>query len=126
LNREDSLGVFNRFEATIKQFNDQAPKGVNKVWQTAYDNWTWLEMRGENILNAFSGIGFSLAFSFIILFIMTGNIYMSVLSIICISAIILQIMGAIKLLGWKFGMIESTCVIVFIGISVDYVVHLCH
>ena len=27
---------------------------------------------------------------------------------------------------WKFGMIESTSVIVFIGISVDYVVHICH
>jgi predicted RND superfamily exporter protein len=32
----------------------------------------------------------------------------------------------IKLNDWQLGMIESTCVIISIGISVDYVVHICH
>ena len=29
-------------------------------------------------------------------------------------------------MNWKFGLIESICVIVFIGISVDYVSHFSH
>ena len=29
-------------------------------------------------------------------------------------------------MGWKFGIAESTSTIVFVGLSVDYVVHLCH
>lgn len=37
--------------------------------------------------------------------------------------IVIQVLSTIKLVGWTFGLIESTCVIVFIGISVDYVVH---
>ena len=48
------------------------------------------------------------------------------MAIMCISSIILMLMGMIQILGWKFGLVESTCVIVFIGISVDYVVHICH
>jgi predicted RND superfamily exporter protein len=35
-------------------------------------------------------------------------------------------LGAIWIAGWPFGMSQSTCVIVFIGISVDYVVHISH
>jgi predicted RND superfamily exporter protein len=35
-------------------------------------------------------------------------------------------MSMIYLMGWEFGLIESICVIVFIGISVDYVSHLGH
>ena len=43
-----------------------------------------------------------------------------------ISGIVLALMSMINMLGWQFGIIESTCVIIFIGISVDYVVHISH
>jgi predicted RND superfamily exporter protein len=35
-------------------------------------------------------------------------------------------MSTIYLFGWEFGLVESACVIVFIGISFDYVIHICH
>ena len=35
-------------------------------------------------------------------------------------------MSMINLLGWKFGLVESICVIVLVGISVDYVSHFAH
>ena len=35
-------------------------------------------------------------------------------------------MSMINLLGWQFGLIESICVIVLVGISVDYVSHFAH
>lgn len=35
-------------------------------------------------------------------------------------------MSMIYLLGWQFGLIESICVIVLVGISVDYVSHFAH
>ena len=58
--------------------------------------------------------------------LVTGNIYVSLLAILYISSIILFLMGVIKINGGNFGLIEATCVIVFIGISVDYVVHISH
>tara|TARA_B110000285_G_scaffold80800_1_gene93272 strand:+ start:1716 stop:2195 length:480 start_codon:yes stop_codon:yes gene_type:complete len=64
--------------------------------------------------------------SFLVLLLTTKNFYISVMAILSISAIILGLMSMVNLFGWEFGIIESTCVIIFIGISVDYVVHICH
>ena len=72
------------------------------------------------------GILLSIVMAFIVLVFSTGNLRISFIAIWCISSIILSLLSMIALLEWKFGMIESTCVIVFIGISVDYVVHICH
>jgi predicted RND superfamily exporter protein len=95
-------------------------------FQTAYDNWALLYMHELFISNAIQNIFFSILFSLIILIITTGNVYISFIAIFCITSIVLNLMGVISFLGWKFGMVESTCVIVFIGISIDYVVHICH
>ena len=51
---------------------------------------------------------------------------MSIIAIFSISSIIFTLMSTIYLFGWEFGLIESACVIVFIGISFDYVIHICH
>lgn len=73
-----------------------------------------------------NGILFSLTMALIVLTLTTSNILISLIAIASIGAVILCMMSLIKIQGWQFGMIESTCVIVFIGISVDYVVHICH
>jgi hypothetical protein len=65
------------------------------MWQNAYDNWAWLELRGATVNDAFSGVLIGLTSSFIILLIMTGNLYVSLLAIFSISSIILQLMGMI-------------------------------
>ena len=35
-------------------------------------------------------------------------------------------MSSIKLAGWSLGIAESVGLIVFVGFSVDYIVHMCH
>lgn len=107
-------------------FNAGSSPGLNKGFQTSYDNWCWLFLRSSFIRYADQGILFSISMALIVLILTTKNIYISLIAIISISSVILCLMSAIKTLGWQFGMIESTCVIVFIGISVDYVVHICH
>ena len=56
----------------------------------------------------------------------TQNIIVTIISVFCIASIIIQMMSMIHLLGWQFGLIESICVIVLVGISVDYVSHFAH
>lgn len=126
MERKEALEVAAEMEENIVQFNRLAGKGVNKGFTTSYDNWTWLELRGAVVTNALQGMMFSCLFSFVILVVTTRNWYISLIAIGCISSIILQLLGVIKLLGWKFGIIESTCIIVFIGVSIDYVVHFAH
>ena len=95
-------------------------------FQTAYDTWSWLHLRTVIVSNAIQSMIFSIIFSLSILVIATSNIYVSLIAIFSISTIVLTLMAMIWILGWKFGLIESTCIIAFIGISVDYVVHIAH
>jgi predicted RND superfamily exporter protein len=126
MERKEAMETQKEMENNIVEFNKQAGEGINKGFNTAYDNWSWHELRGEVVSSALQGIVFSCLFAFIILVLTTKNWFISLIAIASISSIILQLFGVMKLLGWDFGIIESTCVIVFIGVSVDYVVHFSH
>lgn len=78
------------------------------------------------INNALVGVAFNLLFNIIVLVINTKNIYLSLIAIFSIIAVILSLISIIPIMGWQFGLVESSSVIVFIGVSFDYVVHICH
>ena len=63
-------------------------------------------------------------FVFIVLLISTFNIVQSILSVLCVGVIVLTELSIMVLNGWEFGISESTGIVVVIGLSVDYVVHL--
>lgn len=65
-------------------------------------------------------------FTFVVLILNTNNFYLSVIASVSILSIILMLISMIPFAGWQFGLIESTSVIIFVGISFDYVVHICH
>jgi len=56
--------------------------------------------------------------------IATGNIIVALLGLICISSILLNILGFIQIIGWAIGIAESICIVVAVGFSFDYVAHL--
>ena len=66
----------------------------------------------------------SMIFAFIILNLSTMNILISIFSITCILFIVTSVVAMMQLLGWEYGVAESIAVVVLIGFSVDYVVHL--
>ena len=96
------------------------------MWQCSFDHWSWLGLRTETINNSFSGITIGVFFAFIVIVIMTGNLQVALISTFSILTIIIFMFGCIKHFSWEFGVVEATCVVVFIGLSVDYVVHICH
>ena len=63
-------------------------------------------------------------FAFIILVITTQNILLSFISIICVSIVIGTEVAIMSILGWEMGIAESISVVMLIGFSVDYVIHL--
>jgi len=71
-----------------------------------------------------SGMGTSLLFAFIVLLFATRNIVMAIVSTISIGSIVVSVMFFAVICGWKLGMIEAIVLIMVIGLSVDYVVHL--
>jgi predicted RND superfamily exporter protein len=66
----------------------------------------------------------SIFFAFLILLYATGNVVQSVVSIFCVTIVIVSIMAIMHINGKKLGTAESISLVVLIGFSVDYIVHL--
>lgn len=66
----------------------------------------------------------SLFFAFIILCIATRNLTQSVISIFCVICIVVSVVAIMKIKNWALGTSESIAVVILIGFSVDYVIHL--
>jgi predicted RND superfamily exporter protein len=60
----------------------------------------------------------------VILNIATLNIVISFFAVLSIFSIILSVMAVIGMFGWEFGISESISVVLVVGFSVDYTVHL--
>lgn len=67
-------------------------------------------------------IGGALAFA--ILLIATRNILISLYAVKTVALIVMCVTAAMVLAGWELGVSESTAMVIIIGPSVDYVVHL--
>lgn len=76
--------------------------------------------------SAKSGIFLSLALAFGVLILATRNIVVSAIAMSSIVGSMLTCFGVMALLGWKVSIIESICMIIVVGMAVDYAVHMMH
>jgi len=87
-------------------------------------HFAWIMSEQAFSDSAKQGVIVAMTFSFIILLAITRNIVVSVLSIISVGVVILSVLCIMVLKGYELGVSESICVVISIGLSVDYVVHL--
>jgi hypothetical protein len=100
-----------------------APTSMKSMIQTSP---AWSEIPTEKALvrGAFQGIIISIIFSLIITLIVTKNIIITFVAIWCVTVIILSITTFMQWNGQQLGQDESIAVVMLIGFSVDYVLHL--
>merc|ERR1719181_190048 len=70
------------------------------------------------------GMALALGFACIVLVVATRNFVVAFCSILCISSIVSSVMAFMFLVGWKLGVLEALVLVMVIGLSVDYVVHM--
>lgn len=90
----------------------------------ASKSWVDIEIQRSLVQGAFSGIGISMAFSFVILMIVTRNLITSLTAIYCVTIIITSILTFMYWDGQQLGFDQSTGIVMLIGFAVDYVLHL--
>ena len=100
-----------------------APEEMKSMLQTSMA-WPGIPAEEAFVKGAFQGIIASISFSFIILMIVTKNLITSLVSIFCVTVIILSIVTFMHWNGQQFGQDESIAVVMLIGFAVDYVLHL--
>jgi len=64
------------------------------------------------------------ALAFLILLIATRNILVALYAMISVFFIVMSVIAIMVFKGWQLGVSESIAMVIIIGFSVDYVVHL--
>lgn len=110
----------------MTDINKKYPRAISTCWQVPFDEWAKMYYEDSMFTNAIQGLICSVVFAYIVLLITTHNYTVSLFCILTILLTIGSIVCTIYLAGWGIGLSESICLIVFIGLSVDYVVHMSH
>lgn len=80
----------------------------------------------ELVRSALSGMCLSFAMAFVVLNIATGNIIAATLSTLTVAGVMSMALGIgiVGIMGWPLGISESISVVILIGFSMDYVLHI--
>jgi len=118
------IAVRDEWDAFIAKFNANCPENLCNAVENVSLRWCWLETQKAFVRSAVQGILIAMPLAFAILMISTQNWIISLFAIIDIIGIMLCELSIMYLMGWKFGVSESVAIVIIIGFSVDYVVHL--
>lgn len=122
--RLDKEPIFNEWTEYINTYKETAPFTLKSVGMSAKQTWPWIDSEQEFVYSAFQGITISLIFAFVILLIASQNFVLSFFSIVSVAIVIASVLCLIVKRGWEFGVSESLCTVIIIGLSVDYCIHL--
>merc|ERR1719384_2884369 len=119
-----SIAVRDDWDAFIAQFVSNCPVNLCNAVENVSLRWCWLETQKAFVRSAVQGILIAMPLALIILMISTQNWIVSLFAVFDIVGIMLCELSIMYLMGWKFGVSESVAIVIIIGFSVDYVVHL--
>lgn len=86
----------------------------------------YLDMRLEQglVRDAVFAIFVSLTLTLVIVSLTTRDFLLSIMSTVTIGMVVLTMIANIVWLGWDISIIESICLTILVGLSVDYTIHL--
>jgi hypothetical protein len=102
------------------------PAGVARGVQSCF---VWVRMRTELsvVTSTIQSWALSNGFAFGAVLIFTRNLRAALLATACVFGIILTLLCVMcNVLGWPLGAVEAISVTIFVGLAVDYVLHVVH
>ena len=81
-------------------------------------------MEREFVSSSVQGVAIAGVCATLVLLFYTQNIIQTFFSMISIAMVVISIMSVIVLQEWELGVSESVSLVIIVGFSVDYVVHL--
>merc|ERR1711988_2085536 len=126
---EDGLDIWEAWEEYCNQWRASAPKFLQRGFyftdiRKGSGAFHWFFLQSKITSEAFIGMALALGFACAVLLVATRNIIVALCAIASITSIVSSVMAFMFCLGWKLGVIEALVLVMVIGLSVDYVVHL--
>ena len=116
--------VRDAFDALVAELKEELPVGLKLMYQEADIFWAWMQSEQAFFDGAIQGMSISGVLAFLIILIATRNILISIYAITSVIFIVLCVVGVMVINDWQLGVSESIAMVIIIGFSVDYVVHL--
>ena len=122
---EDLEKVWQTWENYFAAKMATAPAGLKNGFQTS-DAWAWMDTVAQMRDGAYIAAGTTLAIAAVTTMISTQNVIITLYSLLCILTILVVTVAGVVSMGWNLGFLEGICLVILIGLSVDYVVHIGH
>ncbi len=114
--------TFDIWEDLIAELSSRAPPAAGACFQTSD---SWIRMFTEVI--AVNGTVFAVLstgfIAFLSMYVFTGSVRVSVLSIMTVTLILVFIVACFQWLQWPIGIIEAIAISILIDMTVDYSLH---
>jgi predicted RND superfamily exporter protein len=118
---------YDLFEGWLDKVNRDAPESANGAFHVAANSmWVWMHTQTVFVSSAVTGMVTGTILAFVVVLLATQQIVVAFASMLTILGVLASVLGAMVALGWELGTIESICLTILAGFSVDYVVHLAH
>merc|ERR1712118_267211 len=102
----------------------ESGKGAFHV--AANSMWVWMHTQTVFVSSALTGKKTGTDLAIVVVLLATQQILVAFASVLTILGVLVSVLGSMVALGWELGTIESICLTILAGFSVDYVVHLAH
>jgi len=128
LSEDRTRVIYDKFIQLAKEL-DQKMESACKTKTTMTDlDQKFVFMNNQRIYRttAISGSMIGVLVAFIVLFVSTRKLHLSLFATLCILSVLVGVIGSATMLGWTLGTIEAILISILAGFSVDYVIHLAH
>lgn len=128
LSEDRTRVIYDKFNQLAKDL-DQKMESACKTKTTMTDlDQKFVFMNNQRIYRttAISGSMIGVLVAFIVLFVSTRKLHLSLFATLCILSVLIGVIGSVTMLGWTLGTIEAILISILAGFSVDYVIHLAH
>ena len=116
---------WNSIEDWMQRDNANAPAEVSNAFFSSGDFWFW-DTNYQMFTTAVSSAGIAIAAAALVIFISSRSLAMTIFSVVSVGYVLASVTSMMVAAGWQFGLLESICFTILIGVSVDFVIHFSH
>eukprot|EP00927_Polykrikos_kofoidii_P027934 TRINITY_DN2445_c0_g2_i1.p1 TRINITY_DN2445_c0_g2~~TRINITY_DN2445_c0_g2_i1.p1 ORF type:complete len:1477 (-),score=219.14 TRINITY_DN2445_c0_g2_i1:26-4456(-) len=110
----------------LSDFDKEAHASFKGAWHTS-NMWVLAEARREIMTGTLSSIIISLCCVVCGVIVFTANVRLAIFVMLAVAGVVLLLFSVmIIVMRWSIGAIEVVSMIVFVGLAVDYCLHLAH
>jgi len=118
--------VWRASEALTAELNRAGPRGADRSFSYMPHVYRWMITQEAFVDGAVQGVSLVFALALAVLVLATGNLWVSLLATVAVAGIVCTVMGTFANLtfGWSLGIAEAIAIVILVGFSMDYVLHI--